>query len=48
MGRMGWDYREVRRAALRQGWTVERRKNGEMFKFPDGSFQWMWHMTPRT
>jgi len=43
---MGWDYREVRRAALRQGWTIERRKNGEMFKSRDGVTQVMWHSTP--
>jgi hypothetical protein len=43
---MGWDYREVRRAALRQGWTIERRKNGEMFKSPDGITTAMWHRTP--
>lgn len=43
---MGWDYREVRREAIRQGWTIERRKKGEMFKSPDGSMQWMWHLTP--
>ncbi len=43
---MGWDYRHVRRAALRQGWRVEPRKMGEMFKSPDGVTQVMWHRTP--
>jgi len=43
---MGWDYRAVRRAALRQGWTIEARKNGEMFKSPDGVTTAMWHRTP--
>ena len=43
---MGWDYREVRREAIRQGWVVEPRKKGEMFKSPDGSKQVMWHATP--
>jgi len=43
---MGCDYREVRREAIRQGWTVERRKKGEMFKSPDGVTQVMWHSTP--
>jgi hypothetical protein len=43
---MGWDYREVRREAIRQGWAVERRKKGEMFKSPDGSTQVKWHATP--
>ena len=43
---MVWDYREVRREAIRQGWTVERRTEGEMLKSPDGSKQVMWHATP--
>ena len=43
---MGSNYREVRREAIRQGRTIERRKNGEMFKSPDGSRQAMWHLTP--
>jgi len=29
---MAWDYREVRREAIRQGWVVERRTKGEMFR----------------
>jgi hypothetical protein len=29
---MGWDYREVRREAIRQGWTVELRRSG--FEWP--------------
>jgi hypothetical protein len=43
---MGWDYRNVRREAIRQGWVVTRRKNGEMFMSPDGSTMAMWHSTP--
>ncbi len=43
---MGWDYRQVRREAIRQGWTVERRKKGEMFKSRDKVTQVMWHSTP--
>ena len=43
---MGWDYREVRREAVRQGWVVERRTKGEMFRSPDGETQVMWHSTP--
>jgi len=43
---MGWDYRDVRREAIRQGWVVTRRRKGEMFMSPDGSTQVMWHSTP--
>ncbi len=43
---MGWNFREVRREALRQGWIVEQRTKGEMFRSPDGRTQVMWHSPP--
>ncbi len=40
------DFRKIRKAALEQGWHVERTKAGEMFKSPDGVHMATWHYTP--
>lgn len=37
------DYPKVRRAAVKQGWRVERTAQGEMFYSPDGRSQALWH-----
>ena len=40
------DFRDIRRAALAQGWRVEQTKKGEMFFSPDGRTIVVWHATP--
>ena len=40
------DYPKVRREAVRQGWRVESKRNGELFLAPDGRGKAMWHFTP--
>jgi hypothetical protein len=40
------DYRDIRRAALEQGWRVEERKAADIWFSPDGATIVTWHRTP--
>lgn len=40
------DYPKVRKAATKQGWSVESKADGEMFFSPDGVSKAHWLFTP--
>jgi len=42
------EYPKVRREAIRQGWLVERTRQGEMFLSPDGRTAIAWHRAHRS